>query len=182
MNNNAHTKFDISIIIPTRARKTLTFAVMSALNQTHCNSQVVIVGDHVDIKSINDLLPKNTENIKIVINDIMPGAPASRNIGIRSSDSDLIAFLDDDDLLLPSYYASLRPALEKYEIVSGLSIKIHSQSTSSISINNTGSEIDSIKVKNPGPEDPALVTPIGGYNALPPEGARGKSSPVLISE
>ena len=33
-------------------------------------------------------------------------------------------------------------------------------------------EIDDLESKNPTPEGPALETPGGGYNALPPEGAR----------
>lgn len=95
----------ISVIIPTYKRDTdiLKRALESVIVQTYKKLEIIIVDDN----GINSKFTEeneeficknyNKENIKYIKNDKNIGANASRNIGIKISKGELIAFLDSDD-------------------------------------------------------------------------------------
>ena len=92
----------ISVIIPTHDRPQLLLrAVNSVLNQTYQDFDIIVIDDGIkkpaDLE-LNRLLDKRITYIK---NEKNIGAPASRNIGIKKSDAEFIALLDDDDEWLP---------------------------------------------------------------------------------
>ncbi|MDA8707875.1 glycosyltransferase [Hellea sp.] len=92
----------VSIVIPFYNEPELTCrAIKSALNQTYPNIEVVAVNDGstADMKSVRDLVSKY-ENAKII--DIKNGGVGNaRNVGMRASRGEYIAFLDSDDVFLP---------------------------------------------------------------------------------
>jgi len=93
----------VSTIIPCfNGEKYISEAIESVLNQTYENIQIVIVNDGSTDNSekiINQYLCNNrTIYIKHTKNR---GIPSARNTGIRASDGELIAFLDQDDIWLP---------------------------------------------------------------------------------
>ncbi|MFY9338906.1 MAG: glycosyltransferase family A protein [Methanosarcina flavescens] len=92
---------EISVIIPTWNRaETLGKAISSALNQTLSPYEVLVCGvdgspDQKVVNSINDPRVRWIEGGK----DGLASIP--RNIGIKASKGEWLAFLDSDDEWLP---------------------------------------------------------------------------------
>ena len=88
----------ISIIIPTYNRANLLErAVDSILKQTYNNWELLIVDDG-SIDNTKDTVNKylNDKRIKYIYQE-NKGQGAARNLGIKNSNGDYIAFLDSDD-------------------------------------------------------------------------------------
>jgi len=88
----------VSVIIPTYNRaKLVKRAILSVLNQTYKDFELVVVDDgSFDntkdvLRSINDL------RLKTIFLDKNMGVSAARNIGINESTGEVIALLDSDD-------------------------------------------------------------------------------------
>jgi glycosyltransferase involved in cell wall biosynthesis len=97
----------ISVIIPTKNRVMfLEKALQSVSNQTLKPIEVIVVDDGSSQESeVVDLL-KNFEgvlNIRSIHNKLSVGQAAARNLGAKEAKSDLIAFLDDDNVLYPNH-------------------------------------------------------------------------------
>jgi len=92
----------ISVIIPTYNRSEfLNNAIQSVLAQTYKDFELLVIDDcSTDItpKLVGDI---DDKRIKYIRNDTNKGVSASRNIGIKNSSGEYIAFLDDDDEWLP---------------------------------------------------------------------------------
>lgn len=90
----------VSVVIPSRDRPDLVArAVASVLDQGD-SIEVIVVDDGSDPV----LLAKGSlgdSRVQIVRNDESQGPTRARNIGIRASTGDFVAFLDDDDIWLP---------------------------------------------------------------------------------
>ena len=104
-----------SIIIPTFNReKLLNRALLSLRNQSYKNFEIIIVddkstdGSYEMIKTFNDL---NIIYIKNSSNGIIAN---SRNIGIRKSTQNYIAFLDSDDYWKKNKLEIIHEQIEKY--------------------------------------------------------------------
>lgn len=100
-------KEKISVIIPSFNRfNYLLNAIESVHSQTYKNIEIIVVNDGSSQEEYyeNDL-PEKTKIIHID-RDKTPNwggsRPAVRNFGIEVAEGDFIAFLDDDDLWLPS--------------------------------------------------------------------------------
>jgi len=94
-----HTNTLISVIIPFKDREEFTIqAINSVLEQTHTNFELIVVNDgSKEIKLENHFTDKR---IKFLYQE-HKGVSAARNLGIKESCSNLIAFLDSDDQWLP---------------------------------------------------------------------------------
>lgn len=91
----------ISVILPTFNRESTIYdAIMSVLNQTYTDLELIIVDDgstdrtYEIVKDITDLRVKYFKNEKNI------GACASRNKGVHLSSGKYIAFQDSDDIWL----------------------------------------------------------------------------------
>ncbi|SHH94279.1 Glycosyltransferase involved in cell wall bisynthesis [Clostridium collagenovorans DSM 3089] len=93
----------ISCIIPTYKRSdTLIRAINSVINQTYKNIEILVIDDNdpnseesmLVEKRLKDIFDKRLRYIKQLKH--INGA-AARNVGIKSSNGEFIAFLDDDD-------------------------------------------------------------------------------------
>ena len=95
----------VSIILPYYKKiNYIANTLNSILNQTYQNFEIILVYD--DTK-LDDLLLiehdfKNNPKIKVIKNARNLGAGISRNIGIKHSKGEIIAFIDADDLWLPN--------------------------------------------------------------------------------
>jgi glycosyltransferase involved in cell wall biosynthesis len=92
----------VSVIIPTYERAhILPRAIRSVLNQTHSNLELIIVDDgsgdntSVVVSDIKD------ERIRYVEFSENKGLSVARNSGLRASQGEFVAFLDDDDEWMP---------------------------------------------------------------------------------
>lgn len=97
----------VSVVITTYGRdmKLLMQAVNSVRSQTYNNIELIIVDDNgigTDIQKNNQATFLKEDDIKYIVNYKNSGAQYSRNHGILESDGEFIAFLDDDDIWMPT--------------------------------------------------------------------------------
>ncbi len=88
----------VSIVIPCyRDSKTLSSAIQSLYHQTYSNIEIIVINDAspetAEIEEIINKYPK----IIYIKNDDNVGLAATRNIGIKNSKGEYLAFLDADD-------------------------------------------------------------------------------------
>ena len=71
----------------------------SVLKQTYRKIEILIIYDDTSKEDFQKILQlkKRDKRIKIIKNKVNLGAGQSRNIGIKKSKGELIAFLDADD-------------------------------------------------------------------------------------
>jgi len=98
----------VSVVIPTYSRSvTLERAISSVLAQTHQKLEIIIVDDNpVDSEwraSTEKLMQKYIvePRIRYLKNAQNIGGAGARNVGIKATRGEYIAFLDDDDEYLP---------------------------------------------------------------------------------
>ena len=90
----------VTIIIPYyKKKKFFKKTIKSVLRQTHKNFKIFLIYDDVDKSELPfvKFTLRKIKNVKIIFNKKNLGAGYSRNIGIKKSNSRLIAFLDSDD-------------------------------------------------------------------------------------
>ena len=93
----------VSVIIPTYNRSDqIQATIESVLNQTYTNYVLIIIDD-ASTDGTADWIAKNYPDIWLSRLPQNCGPAGARNVGIKLTDSDLIAFLDHDDQWLPSY-------------------------------------------------------------------------------
>lgn len=103
-----------SVIIPTYSRiDLLQKALKSVDNQTYKNYEIIVINDNPIEKTTVDTLISNYSKAKVIHHAQPKGGNAARNSGIQSSNSELIAFLDDDDIWLPEKLAEHATAHQK---------------------------------------------------------------------
>jgi len=109
----------VSVVIPTyKRRKKLVRAVNSVINQTYEDINIYVVNDD-PTEDVSDVLP-NSNSINYIHHDENRGAPVARNNGIRASQSQYIAFLDDDDAWKPTKISKQMGRFEELDDSYGL--------------------------------------------------------------
>lgn len=103
-------RYFVSVIIPNFNRiESFQKAVLSVLNQSYKDFELITIDDGSDIKVIEEN-KKFIDNVKEKYNDVdikflenkeNKGVSYSRNKGIKEAKGDYIALLDSDDLWLP---------------------------------------------------------------------------------
>jgi glycosyltransferase involved in cell wall biosynthesis len=101
---------EVTVVIPTHNRKdSLVQAIASARTQ----------GSHVEIVVVDNGSTDNTPEVCKTLNEVKyirrdenRGPSAARNAGIAASNAKYVAFLDDDDRLLPGALERLRQVLD----------------------------------------------------------------------
>lgn len=89
----------VSVIIPVYNReKTVKKSIMSVLNQTYTDFELIIVDDASTDNSINVIREIQDDRIRIICHENNKGASAARNMGIDAAKGEYIAFNDSDDL------------------------------------------------------------------------------------
>lgn len=98
----------VSVIIPTYKRSNmLPRAIESVLNQTYQNIQVVVVDDNNPDTEFRNHTASLMEQyatdsrVKYVKHSKNMNGSVARNTGIKNSNGDVVAFLDDDDFYYP---------------------------------------------------------------------------------
>lgn len=92
----------VSVIIPTYKRTDfLKLTIQSVLNQTFQDYEIIVVDDGTP-NDDNFVLCQTFEKVKYIKIKNSGGPAKPRNIGIQEAKGKYIAFVDDDDLWLPS--------------------------------------------------------------------------------
>jgi len=88
----------ISVVIPTRNRAGLVVrAVLSALDQTYPNIEVIVVVDGPDATTVETLAGLADARLRVIALSENVGGSEARNVGVREARGSWIALLDDDD-------------------------------------------------------------------------------------
>jgi glycosyltransferase involved in cell wall biosynthesis len=93
----------VTVIIPCYNRgKYIAETIESVLNQTYPNVEVVVVDDGSTDDS-REVLEQYSDRIRVLEHPgrVNRGQSAALNLGILSSESEYVAFLDSDDLFVP---------------------------------------------------------------------------------
>ncbi|MGL3001278.1 glycosyltransferase family 2 protein [Flavobacterium sp. RSSB_23] len=92
----------ISVIIPTYKRTDyLKLTLQSILNQTFKDFEIIVIDDGTP-NDDNFFLCQTFEKVKYIKIENSGGPAKPRNVGIREAKGKYIAFVDDDDLLMPN--------------------------------------------------------------------------------
>ena len=95
----------VTVITPMyNSGKYIEETLNSVISQTYENWELFIIDDGSSdncVELVSDF-KKNDDRIKLIINEENQGAAISRNIGIREANGRYIAFLDSDDLWVPT--------------------------------------------------------------------------------
>ena len=95
----------ISIITPTyNSRQYIKATYDSLLGQTYSNWEWLVVDDCSDDDTVNLIreITFDDERVRVYVNEINSGAAVSRNRAIELAHGRFIAFLDSDDLWMPT--------------------------------------------------------------------------------
>lgn len=93
----------ISVVIPTHNRSLmLNRAIESVLKQTYSNLEIIIVDDASTDDTERLVLQYEDPRISYIKIKDSKGANFARNTGVRSSNGEYVAFLDDDDIWFPN--------------------------------------------------------------------------------
>ncbi len=101
----------ICILIPTMNRRPLLErALQSVFDQTVVPDEIIVVNDGStdDTSEFLREIAEAHRNVQVITQPKNKGVNAARNAGIRISNSDWIAWLDDDDEFLPDAVAMIR--------------------------------------------------------------------------
>jgi teichuronic acid biosynthesis glycosyltransferase TuaG len=100
MSQKKITKLSIDIILPNyNSELYINDAVQSVINQTYKNWKLYIVDGNSNKKTKDQLLKfKNNKKIKIIWVRKNNGQGYNRNLGIKKSSSNYVAFIDSDDI------------------------------------------------------------------------------------
>lgn len=91
----------VSVVIPMyNSSSYITPTIMSALNQTYKNIEVLVVDDRSKDNSVEVVnnLAKTDSRLRCIPQEKNGGAAVARNRGIKEAKGQYIAFLDSDDL------------------------------------------------------------------------------------
>lgn len=92
----------ITVIMPVyNGEKYLKEAVESILKQTYSDFMLLCIDDCSSDRSVDILQQFQDARIKVIKNEENRGIAYTRNRGLEMSETEYIAFLDDDDIALP---------------------------------------------------------------------------------
>ncbi|UKT64301.1 glycosyltransferase family 2 protein [Pedobacter mucosus] len=125
---------NISVIIPVYNRRNVILTCLnSAIKQTYTAYEIIIIDDGSN-DGISEFISINFPEVVLITLPINVGAAQARNIGLRSSRGEFIAFLDSDDFWAPDYLLSQSIFLQKNPTID-LVFSAHSNALASKAFN-----------------------------------------------
>lgn len=111
----------VAVFLPTRNRAAmLGRCIESVLGQTHDNIELLVVDDAStdDTPDVIRRFAAHDQRVRGLSLPAAAGAPAARNLAIRSATAELITGIDDDDRMLPRRIETLVAAFDtRYSLV-----------------------------------------------------------------
>ena len=109
-------KITLSVIIPTKERKSLLMACIASLMRQNRPPDQLIIVDQSKLSAEDVILQCITSSVakKLYVWDpILTGLTAARNLGVKMATGNVLLFLDDDVLLDQNYTRSILSIYEK---------------------------------------------------------------------
>ncbi|MBC2709803.1 MAG: glycosyltransferase family 2 protein [Desulfosarcina sp.] len=117
---------NISVIICTKNRsQDLKVSLDSIINQSILPDEIIVVDSSTNFDT--KLLCKNYKNIfsiPLFYYQTAPGLTKQRNIGVKHSSKEIIAFIDDDVILEESYFKEIKEAFAVSDKILGVGGRI----------------------------------------------------------
>ena len=106
----------VSFIVPTYNRRRWIGECLDAINrQTYRHFEVIVIDDCSSDGTVEWLRSApEYDFVRVCAQDRNAGASAARNMGIRLSEGELIAFIDSDDTLEPEHLETAVAAFRRY--------------------------------------------------------------------
>lgn len=89
----------------------------SLLQQTDSNWRLILINDCSSDGTANELAKYNDARIRVVTNSCNRGMTYGLNVGVNMAETDIIAFVASDDIILPDYVDAILGEFEKSDIV-----------------------------------------------------------------
>jgi hypothetical protein len=106
----------VTVIVPTRNRPALLREALASIADQEVPSgmvETIVVNDGgVDVTTAVDYAATRGLRVRALTLPHHAGLSAARNLGIQEARGDFLAFLDDDDIFLPSHLRTALTALE----------------------------------------------------------------------
>lgn len=119
MTSAAHPQ--LSVVIPTRNRPLLLSRALSSVLQQEFDQYELLVVDDASSAATHQLVQAyNDPKVRYIRKTTQQGAGAARNTGILHAEADWVAFLDDDDELLPGFLSAMSSAVKNAPKTVGL--------------------------------------------------------------
>jgi len=143
MNNN------VTAILTTYQRSRLAKrALTSIFSQSFSPAEIIVVEDAGETDLADWIAALGRDDLKYVRHDRNRGLAAARNTGLRLANSDLIAYIDDDDLWLPT---RLQEQVERYRSLHcDQKVKLASLQVGCIIVDSQGQPIGEVLPVNQG--------------------------------
>ena len=101
----------LSVVVPVyNMEKYVSTCIDALLNQTYRSFQIILVDDcseDASLSILREYKKNNSDKILLIESETNIGLGGARNLGIRSSKSEYIGFVDPDDLIYPTMYEEL---------------------------------------------------------------------------
>lgn len=109
--------YKVSIIVPVyNNEKFLNKCIDSIINQTHKNTEIILVNDGSTDKSIQICKFYEKLDVRIIVIDKKNGGVSSaRNAGLKISSGDFVMFVDSDDIIHPQMIEIMLETSIKYK-------------------------------------------------------------------
>ncbi|MGO8873580.1 MAG: glycosyltransferase [Acidimicrobiales bacterium] len=113
----------ISVIVPVRNGMPWLEEQLRSLAGQECPEPwEVVVADNGSDDGSRELAESwavENSRFRVVDASAIDGAPAARNVGVRATSGDLLAFCDADDIVAPGWLAACAAALQDADVVAG---------------------------------------------------------------
>lgn len=98
-----HNTHDVTVVIPTIGRASLSVAIGSVLAQTTPPREIIVVFDGPPANAPEVSVEGNAAPCRVLATGGGAGAAGARNLGMSAARGAFVAFLDDDDTWLPHH-------------------------------------------------------------------------------
>ncbi len=104
----------VSIIMPAYNREdTISAAIASVLAQSYSHFELIIIDDGSSDNTADVVKSFDDERVRLIMGPGRSGVSEARNIGLRASKGELIAYLDSDNTWQPDYLIAMVAALHQ---------------------------------------------------------------------
>lgn len=105
----------VSVIVTCFNReRTIARALLTVLDQTYSNFEIVVVDDGSTDGSLSEIMSIQDTRIRLITHKLNNGQNAAINTGFESCRGDLIAFLDSDDVWRPKFLEMMVDAFHPF--------------------------------------------------------------------